>query len=77
MRMSGCADIIKHSVCMYPTPVGRGSRNIVDYAYVPAYRFIMVSRNFSASGSDRWKELRPMIEPKPPPSRIARTSVNT
>ena len=29
-----------------------------------------------ASGFLRWNELRPIIEPKPPPSRIALTSAN-
>jgi hypothetical protein len=32
----------------------------------------MVSSIFSASSRGRWKVLRPMIEPLPPPSRIAR-----
>src|SRR5204862_30032 len=31
-------------------------------------------RKSSASLRGRWKELRPMIDPKPPPSRMARTS---
>ena len=34
----------------------------------------MVFKNFTASDFGRWNELRPMIDPNPPPSRIARTS---
>src|SRR2546430_2667788 len=36
-----------------------------------------VLRNRRASGFRRWNELRPMIEPKPPPSRIALTCSKT
>src|SRR5271157_5373695 len=38
---------------------------------------ITVERNFKASSFLRWNELRPMIEPKPPPSRMARASSKT
>ena len=38
---------------------------------------MIVSTNVSASDRFRWKELRPMIEPKPPPSRIERTCSKT
>src|SRR3989304_4097795 len=38
---------------------------------------IIVFKKRSASGFFRWNELRPMIEPNPPPSRIARTCSNT
>jgi hypothetical protein len=34
---------------------------------------MLAFRNASASGFFRWNELWPMIEPKPPPSRMART----
>ena len=38
---------------------------------------ITVPRNFKASSFLRWNELRPMIDPNPPPSRMARASSNT
>ena len=41
----------------------------MHYFVSPAYIFMMAARNLSACSFGRWKELRPMIESKPPPSR--------
>src|SRR5574341_567168 len=38
---------------------------------------MIVFKNLSASGFFRWNEFRPMIEPNPPPSRMARTCSKT
>lgn len=43
----------------------------------PAYILMIVVRSLTACSFGRWKELRPMMEPKPPRSRMARTSSNT